>query len=298
MNCYLPEALHPQRVYTTDDLWQAERERTILSATATMCDEQHRLHVDLGCCEGVIAREDAVLSMGGSETRDIAILSRVGKRVCFHVTGFLPDGSVALSRRAAQQEALEALFLHKRAGDVICAVVTSLAPFGAFCDAGCGVTALLPRKDLCLTQLTSPDELVSENQQIFAAIRTLDPSTRRITLTMKELLGTWEENAARFSSGQTVTGVVRSIKPYGAFISLTPNLSGLAEPVEGLSVGDAVSVYIKSIQPEKLKIKLCVIAKLNAAAPDVRALRYTQTCGSLSRFRYGTQEYAKLMTIF
>lgn len=298
MNCYLPEALHPQKSYTTDDLWQAIRDRTILSAAATLCDEDHRLHVDLGCCEGVIARDQAALGIGGGGTRDIAILSRVGKRVSFHVKGFLPDGTAALSRREAQQEALEALFLQQRAGDVICAVVTSLAPFGAFCDVGCGVTALLPLRDLCLTQIASPSEMVSEGQQIFAAIRSLDPATRRITLTMKELLGTWEENAARFAAGQTVTGVVRSVKPYGLFISLTPNLSGLAEPVEGCSVGDAVSVYIKSIQPEKLKIKLCVIGKLHEAAPAVRALHYTQTCGSISRFRYGTQEHAKVMTIF
>ena len=42
------------------------------------------------------------------------------------------------------------------------------------------------------------------------------------------MLGTWAENAALFSPGQTVTGVVRSVEDYGIFVELTPNLAGLA----------------------------------------------------------------------
>ena len=54
-------------------------------------------------------------------------------------------------------------------------------------------------------------------------------------------------------------GVVRSIEPYGVFIELTPNLSGLAEPRADLRPGMAVSVYIKSILPQRMKVKLTVI---------------------------------------
>ena len=38
---------------------------------------------------------------------------------------------------------------------------------------------------------------------------------QKITLSHKELLGTWEENAELFSAGQTVTGVIRSVEDYG-----------------------------------------------------------------------------------
>ena len=76
---------------------------------------------------------------------------------------------------------------------------------------------------------------------------------------MKELLGTWEENASLFEAGETVVGVVRSIESYGVFVELAPNLAGLAECVPGLSKGQLVSVYIKSILPERMKIKLAVL---------------------------------------
>ena len=51
----------------------------------------------------------------------------------------------------------------------------------------------------------------------------------RISLSHKELLGTWEENAERFCAGETVSGIIRSVENYGAFVELTPNLAGLAE---------------------------------------------------------------------
>ena len=87
----------------------------------------------------------------------------------------------------------------------------------------------------------------------------MEPENRRISLTHRELLGTWAQNAALFSVGETVRGVVRSIEPYGVFIELTPNLSGLAEPRADLQPGMAVSVYIKSILPQRMKVKLTVI---------------------------------------
>ena len=82
---------------------------------------------------------------------------------------------------------------------------------------------------------------------------------------MRELLGTWEENAALFSPGQTVTGIIRSVEDYGVFVELAPNLAGLAElkdvtGITGVAPGRTADVYIKSIIPEKMKIKLIIIS--------------------------------------
>jgi len=90
-------------------------------------------------------------------------------------------------------------------------------------------------------------------------VKSIDRETGRLYVTHKELLGTWKENVQRFHIGQTVSGIVRSIEEYGVFIELTPNLAGLAELSEGISVGDTVAVYIKNIIPERMKIKLVII---------------------------------------
>ena len=81
----------------------------------------------------------------------------------------------------------------------------------------------------------------------------------RLALSLKELLGTWAENAAQVSAGETVVGIVRSIEPYGVFVELAPNLAGLAEATPGAARGQLVSVYIKSILPERMKIKLVIL---------------------------------------
>ena len=95
--------------------------------------------------------------------------------------------------------------------------------------------------------------------------------TRRIYVTRRELLGTWEENAALFRVGQTVTGIVRSIESYGIFVELTPNLAGLAEWRDDVSVSQTAAVYIKSIVPEKMKIKLVIVDPYKGISPKRQA---------------------------
>ena len=89
----------------------------------------------------------------------------------------------------------------------------------------------------------------------------------KIGLTHKELLGTWEENVARFSVGQTVSGIVRTVEPYGCFVELAPNLAGLSEPKEGVQPGQQAAVFIKSIIPEKMKIKLILVDTFSEPLP-------------------------------
>ena len=208
----------------------------------------------------------------------------MGKWVSFQVLTFDKHGTAILSRRAAQAEARSYLLNTLRPGDIIPAVVQTPTGFGVFCDIGCGCTALMRIERCCVSRLANAGELFSPGQKIFAAVLGIDDAAGLINLTGRELLGTWEENASRFRPGQTVTGTVRSIMPYGIFIELTPNLSGLAEPGAPVSEGDNVSVYIRSIQPERHKIKLTVIERLSTAIP--LRLAYTQWEGHLDKWEY------------
>ena len=106
-----------------------------------------------------------------------------------------------------------------------------------------------------------------------------------VDLTHKELLGTWLENAAAFSPGDAVQGIVRSVRDYGLFIELTPNLSGLADYREDAAPGDRVSVYIKSIRPDTRKIKLQIIQNLGPAGEPAE-LTYFITDGAVENWTY------------
>ncbi len=248
--------------FTSADLAEAKVQETVLEAPVIMCDASHNLVVNLGCMKGVIPREEGALGISDGTTRDIALISRVGKTVCFVVSSITVDSSgkpyALLSRRRAQELCRSHITETCRCGDIINAKITHLESFGAFCDIGCGIIALLPIDSISVSRISHPKDRFYVGENIRAVIKNID-ADGKITLSHKELLGTWDQNAEMFSAGQTVSGVVRSVEDYGIFVEITPNLAGLAEPKPDVKVGQQASVYIKSIIREKMKIKLIII---------------------------------------
>ena len=292
---YPPEGLRPPVPLTLDRLREALEAGDILEAPVQRCGVDHTLCLSLGGVRGRIPREEAVAPWISGAERDIAVLSRVGKPTCFTVTALEADAKGApaalLSRRAAQEKAIAYFLEHLEPGSILTGRITRLESFGAFVDVGCGIVAMLPIEHISVSRISHPKDRFQEGQKILAAVWALDREARRITLTHRELLGTWMDNASRFRPGETVRGVVRTVKDYGSFIELAPNLSGLADAKERLSPGDGVSVYIKSIRPERMKIKLQVIEKLPPAPPE--PIRYQISDGKLDRWVYSPPNYEK-----
>ena len=131
---------------------------------------------------------------------------------------------------------------------------------------------------------------------IRAVIRAKDEN--RITLSHKELLGTWKQNAERFRVGETVAGIVRSVEAYGIFVELTPNLAGLAELKENVQPGQQASVFIKSILPNRMKVKLVIVECFDYTYKPEPPVYYFE--GShMDRFIYSPPECEKhIETVF
>ena len=300
MTDYLPEG---RRIDTYENLEQlsslkslndAMRDGKILEARATVCDQSHNLIVDLGFMKGIIRREEGAIGIREGKVRDIAVISRVNRPVCFVVKGFTKDPKgnniAVLSREEAQIRCQNNYISKLKTGDIIDAKITHLENFGAFADIGCGIVALIPIDSISVSRIEHPRERFSVGMNIKAIVKSIDGG--RISLSHKELLGTWEENAALFSTGETVGGIVRSIEPYGIFIELAPNLAGLAEPRENVRVGQAASVYIKALIPEKMKVKLIIVDVFeNSVFPS--KINYFITSGRLTKWVYSTNECYK-----
>ncbi len=279
--------------------WALSGNRTI-EARAVMCDRDHDLTVDLGCMRGIIAREDAALGIAEGKVKDIAVISRVNKPVCFKITGFAEREGKAvatLSRKRAQEECMKDYITHLEPGDIIPAIATHNENFGSFCDIGCGIVALLPIDSISVSRISHPSDRIKAGDDLFVAVRGTD-NEGRVCLTHRELLGTWEQNAKKFSPGQTVSGIIRSIEDYGVFVELTPNLAGLAEKKEGIKVGQSASVFIKNIIPEKMKVKLIIVDSFFDEQSYI-ATEYYITEGRLASWRYSPQVCSKIIeTIF
>jgi len=307
-NIYRPEgtliqtAENAEYLSSLAGLERAAANGKILEATALMCDSDMSIIVDLGGIRGIIPREEAALT-GGEPIKDIAIITRVGKPVCFKIISLEYDESgkptARLSRKAAQRECTENYILALSAGDVIPAKVTHLEHFGAFLDIGCGVVSLLAIDCISVSRISHPGDRFAPGDSIYIAVKAIDRESGRIYATHKELLGTWEENASRFAIGQTVVGIVRSVESYGIFVELAPNLAGLAEYKEGVSVGESAAVYIKNIIPERMKIKLVLIDNGKSELPEKKPDYFIGEGAHIESWRYSPDVSVKTVeTVF
>lgn len=300
---YYPEGANPalcRKFETIDEIKQAIRNRDIVEGRVVLCDKEHNLHIDLGAMRGIIPHNEGAVGIIEGTVRDIALISKVNKIVCFRIVGFHRDDFgetlAVLSRRSVQLDCINDYVSMLAAGDVINARVTHLEKFGAFIDIGAGINSLIPIDMLSVSRITHPNERLKENQLIRCVLKKREDE--KLTFSLKELLGTWQENAEQFSVGDTVVGVVRSIESYGVFVELMPNLAGLAECYDGASAGDCVSVFVKSILPDKMKVKLVIVDTFDKVC-EPGDLEYFTSDDHISYWRYSPDSSLRLIdTVF
>ena len=306
MNKYFPEGWlinTPENISYTKNassLREACAQKAVLEGRVTLCDKAHNLHIDLGCMSGIIPRTEGAIGIEDGTVRDIALISRVNKPVCFIITGFEygEDGkcTAVLSRRAVQNNCIRDYISRLKCGDILDARITHLEYFGAFADIGAGITSLLPVDSISVSRISHPSDRFRTGQDIKAVVSGID-ETGRINLSHKELLGTWTQNAEQFTAGETVSGIIRSVETYGVFVELTPNLAGLAEPYDNARVGQQASVYIKSLIPERMKIKLIIVDSFEAEY-EPQPIKYFIDSGYIDLWRYSPETCEKEVISF
>lgn len=297
---YFPEGLArgsrkaPMNAYELEEAMLSGR---IIEGRAIMCDSAAmELRIEFGSFVGRMPRSEVL----DGEIKDIAVITRVGKAICFCITGIEQNGSsldIICSRRLAQIKCREDYISRLRVGDIVPARVTHLEQFGAFVDIGCGIVSLITVDAISVSRISHPRDRFYPGQDIYAIVRSRDEESGRIYMTHRELLGTWAENAAELAPLNTVTGTIRSIEDYGIFIELTPNLAGLAEYREGVRVGDGCSVFIKSILPDRMKVKL-VLIDTHPASSEPAPLKYKIDIARVKHidsWRYSPPESARVI---
>jgi small subunit ribosomal protein S1 len=184
-------------------------------------------------------------------------------------------GRIILSRRAALEQERSHVRIKTLAtlevGQTLPAVITSIQTYGAFADIG-GVDGLIHVSDLAWERVKHPADVVKEGQQVMVKVLKIDTAQEppRIGLGLKQTL----ENpaiAARASlkEGETITGRVTKIMPFGAFVELSPGIEGLVHISElshdrihdvrqAVKPDELVPVKILSIDPGGKKIALSI----------------------------------------
>ncbi len=148
--------------------------------------------------------------------------------------------------------------------------VTKLLAYGAFVELERGVEGLVHVSELSWTKrITRPSDVLSLDQEIEAVVLNISVEEQKISLGVRQLdENPWEAIEARFPIGTIISGAVRNLTPYGAFVALEEGIDGMIHvsdmswtrkinhPSEVLKKGDVVEARVLNIDKENQRVSL------------------------------------------
>src|SRR5437870_8024649 len=160
--------------------------------------------------------------------------------------------------------------------------VVSITNYGAFIELEPGIEGLVHISEMSWTRnVRHPSKLVSIGETIEAVVLKVDPNEEKISLGMKQTKqDPWVVLPLKYPVGTRISGKVRNLTSFGAFVEIEPGIDGLIHisdmswtkrvqhPSEVVKKGDAVDVVILNIDAENKRIILAL--KLSEVAPWLR----------------------------
>jgi small subunit ribosomal protein S1 len=169
-------------------------------------------------------------------------------------------------------------------GQEIDGTVQRLTPFGVFVDIG-GVDGLVHISEMAWSHVEHPSEVVKEGDPVRVKVLKVDPANERISLSIKAALpGPWQRVKEELEIGSIVTGKVKRLASFGAFVEVLPGVEGLvhisqiahrhiATPHEVLTEGEDVNVKILDINPDEKRVSLSIKETEEAPAQEAKPER-------------------------
>jgi small subunit ribosomal protein S1 len=216
----------------------------------------------------------AFMPASRSGTRDAVALEKlVGQEItCRIVKLDAAEEDVVVDRRVILEEQARQLeqerYAEVKEGDIVSGLVRSLTNYGAFVDLG-GVDGLLHVSDIAWSRVNNPEEVLTVGQRLHVKVLKIDADSRRMSLGLKQLQPEpWDSAADRYQLGQRVSGTVKRLTDFGAFIEVEPGIEGLIhvsemswvhkvrKPADFLKLDDTVEAVILSINPAERRLSL------------------------------------------
>jgi small subunit ribosomal protein S1 len=148
--------------------------------------------------------------------------------------------------------------------------VTKLLPYGAFIEIERGVEGLVHVSELSwVKRITRPSDVLEIGQEITAVVLGISIEEQKISLGVRQLEGNpWDEIELRFPVGATITGPVRNLTAYGAFVELEEGIDGMIHvsdmswtrkinhPSEVLKKNDEIEAVVLAIDKANQRVSL------------------------------------------
>ncbi len=223
--------------------------------------------VDLGGIDGLLHITD--ISWG--RVNHPSELFQIGDEIEVVVLQYDKDHEkVSLGLKQKTQDPWAAAEEKYQSGTRVKGKVVSITDYGAFIELETGVEGLVHISEMSWTKrVKHPSKIVALNDIVEAVVLDLDKNNRRISLGLKQIeQNPWQVVAEKYPPGSIVTGVVRNLTDFGAFIELAEGIDGLVHisdmswttrvkhPSEILKKGEQVQAVLLSIDVDHERLSL------------------------------------------
>ena len=195
-----------------------------------------------------------------------------GKKMRFKITELDKEkGRLILSHRAVveQEKASKKrqVIDNIKEGDVLTGKVQRLASFGAFVDLG-GIDGLVHISQVAHEHVDDVSSVLSEGQEVKVKVLSVDNANERIALSIKDTIpGPWTGIESKAAKGSILTGTVKRLVSFGAFVEVFPGIEGLVHisqishkhintPHEVLKEGQEVEVKVLDVNETDKRLSL------------------------------------------
>jgi small subunit ribosomal protein S1 len=148
--------------------------------------------------------------------------------------------------------------------------VVNVMSYGAFVKLEPGIEGLVHISEMSWTKrINHPSELVAIGDQIEVQVLNINKEKQEISLGMKQVQpNPWDKVAERYPPGTVITGTVRNLTNYGAFIEIEEGIDGLlhvsdmswvrkvSHPSEVVAKGDKVTCVVLNVDQDRKRVAL------------------------------------------
>lgn len=225
--------------------------------------------IDLGGIDGLLH----IIDMSWGRIQSPAEILKVGDTIQVKVLKFDREKErISLGYKQLMPDPWQSVTERFPKGSHVRGKVVSLTDYGAFIEIEPGVEGLVHVTEMTWSKrLKHPSKLLSIGQEVEAVVLEADSNNRRISLGLKQVSeDPWETLPARYHTGSRVSGKVRSLTDFGAFIEIEDGIDGLVHvsdiswtkrikhPSDVLKKGQQVDAVITNIDIEGRRLSLSI----------------------------------------
>jgi small subunit ribosomal protein S1 len=225
--------------------------------------------IDLGGIDGLLH----IIDMSWGRIQSPADIIKIGDTIQVKVLKFDRDKErISLGYKQLMPDPWQSVAERFPKGSHVSGKVVSLTDYGAFIEIEPGVEGLVHVTEMTWSKrLKHPSKLLAIGQEVEAVVLDVDSHNRRISLGLKQVTeDPWETLPARYHIGSRVTGKVRSLTDFGAFVEIEDGIDGLVHvsdiswtkrikhPSDVLKKGQQVDAVITNIDVEGRRLSLSI----------------------------------------